>query len=157
MYDQSPWAEETKKEKESDVIVVDSAKKVESPSSTVDYTVKLNKDATILPLHYTRYRHGSHQHRLFMVFGADGHVCDNHTCNKRLAAMETRFWCPRCDFDLCMTCFHFAAEHEVPLDDDDDHIDDRISTVPFATVRTVPSLVTTSPQLFSTIEPLRNL
>jgi len=102
--------------------------------SVVEKTIRLNKAAFDVPERYPRYRHGSHSHRLFATFGAPNHVCDNVVCNRPIHPLSTRFWCPRCDFDLCTRCFFLAPEKEVPLDASDEVINDRIVGVPFNVV-----------------------
>lgn len=90
---------------------------------------KLNPFLNEVPDFFQRFRHGSHKHRLFAVFGNDNRVCDNSNCEIRISSQDTHFMCPRCDFDLCQKCFRLDSSTHTPLADDDDEIDDRIFTV----------------------------
>jgi len=81
-------------------------------------TIKLNP--TVVPSKFTRYRHPSHKHKLFMVTGLSNHRCDNENCRKNICRNETIFSCFRCNFDLCDMCFQLnTVESEIPLAQDD--------------------------------------
>lgn len=92
----------------------------------VEMTIRVNKSLSEVPKKYQRFRHGSHHHRLFVGFGMDGHRCDNTVCNRDLKRVDTRFFCQRCDYDLCAHCFAFAPATEVELDASDNDVDDNI-------------------------------
>jgi hypothetical protein len=86
-------------------------------------TVKLN--ATVVPAKFTRYRHPSHRHRLFMIISLGHNYCNNKKCRIQIRANKTMFRCFRCDYDLCGNCFQLGTTGEpVPLAEDDNDVDE---------------------------------
>ena len=94
-------------------------------------TVRRNAFASDVPDRFPRYRHGSHPHRLYVLFGIPNHRCDNANCRRPITSLETRFSCMRCDFDLCDRCFQLGPEVCVPINEDEDRqINDLIFSGP---------------------------
>jgi hypothetical protein len=92
-------------------------------------TLSVRLNPTKVPAKFTRYRHPSHHHRLFMLTGIVNHHCDNKNCQKQIGSRDTIFSCFRCDFDLCDACFQMqTCETEVPLAQDDATVDDTTVT-----------------------------
>lgn len=79
-----------------------------------------------VPERFNRYRHGSHQHRLFLgiVTGSSQHFCNG--CRRLMLSQATIFRCPRCDYDLCQRCFSCAPYQEVDLAASDDDEERRL-------------------------------
>ena len=98
-----------------------------SPARTLTMEVKLNPYMDSIPERFPRYRHNSHPHRLYVLFGKPNHKCDNENCRKIIGTLETRFSCFRCNFDLCQECFQLDCENPVPINVDEDmEVNDRI-------------------------------
>jgi len=85
-------------------------------------TIKINPEK--VPQKFTRYRHPSHQHKLFMLTGLIDHRCDNLHCRRLILGRETIFSCFRCNFDLCDICFQLSGDVEVPLSREDKDVDE---------------------------------
>jgi hypothetical protein len=100
--------------------------------SIVNFTI--NPVTEQIPERYPRYRHGIHQHRLFVGFGHIALQCD--ACRKEIGRDETRFFCYRCNFDLCARCFCLPPFTTVPLSEDDATIDDSVLPPSLFTVST---------------------
>jgi len=90
--------------------------------ATAYMSVPLNTEQ--VPSRFTRYRHPSHKHRLFMLKGLANHCCDNTSCNKSISQRDTIFRCFRCDFDLCERCFQLGSTKCVPLSPRDADVDE---------------------------------
>jgi hypothetical protein len=110
------------------ILTLTPAMKNESQSSLPSAHVSssklpLNRMCSIPP-RFTRYRHPSHKHRMFMLRGLE-RVCDNSNCKHDIEEDETVFTCFKCDFDLCQTCFQLDSETVVPLSKDDENIHDK--------------------------------
>jgi hypothetical protein len=96
---------------------------VENRTTEPSITLKLNP--TVVPLKFTRYRHPSHRHRLFMIISFGHNSCNNKKCGIQIRANKTIFRCFRCDYDLCGKCFQLGTTGEpVPLAEDDNHVDE---------------------------------
>lgn len=62
-------------------------------------------------LNLRRYRHPSHQHKLFLNIVRNMPIfCNNLNCKRRLGNNEVSYVCFRCDFDLCAHCFMLCTE-----------------------------------------------
>lgn len=98
-----------------------------SPARILVTELKLNPYMDSIPERFPRYRHNSHPHRLYVMFGKPNHSCDNQNCRKVIDTLETRFSCFRCNFDLCQECFQLDCENPVPINvDEDTEVNDRI-------------------------------
>jgi hypothetical protein len=85
--------------------------------------VRLND--TVVPAKFTRYRHPSHRHRLFMIISQGHNYCNNKNCNMNITSNKTMFRCFRCDYDLCGNCFQLGTKGDpVPLGPDDNDVDE---------------------------------
>jgi hypothetical protein len=96
-------------------------------TSEREFIVRLNP--TVIPAKYTRYRHPSHCHRLFITKGCEHRDCDNRNCRTDIMPPDaTIFRCFKCDFDLCSLCFQLDSldGYMVPLAEDDETIDENI-------------------------------
>lgn len=88
--------------------------------------LRLNLNQTQVPAKFTRYRHPSHRHRLFMIISLGHNYCNNKKCGIQIRANKTMFRCFRCDYDLCGNCFQLGTTGEpVPLAEDDNDVDER--------------------------------
>jgi hypothetical protein len=89
--------------------------------------VRLNP--TVVPLKFTRYRHPSHKHRMFMIISFGHNGCNNKNCGICIGVNKTMFRCFRCDYDLCGDCFQLDTQIEpVPLAEDDSDINESTIT-----------------------------
>ena len=88
------------------------------------YSAVPHNITALVPLTYARFKHPAHEHGLFMGFGQRGHVCDVANCRTEIERKDTRFFCQRCDFDLCVQCFSFFEPHVPrPLAENDAEVD----------------------------------
>lgn len=75
----------------------------------------------------TTLYHASHRHKLFQTLCRYQHTvkCVNRDCDKILNKSQVFYWCPRCEFDLCNSCFNTPVKNgeEIPLSASDDEID----------------------------------
>jgi len=92
------------------------------PEVTPFLSIKLNPEK--IPEKFTRYRHPSHRHKLFMLTGLTSRKCDNLNCEKHIGRMDTIFSCFRCDFDLCANCFQLDTVNQVPLSPRDSEVNE---------------------------------
>ena len=99
---------------------LEAAKLPSASSSGSLNTNKVRLNETVVPPKFTRYRHPSHCHRLFMIISMVHNYCNmNIKCNK------TMFRCFRCDYDLCGNCFQLGTKGDpVPLAPDDNDVDE---------------------------------
>lgn len=89
--------------------------------------VRLNP--TVVPDKFTRYRHPSHKHRMFMIISFGHNYCNNKNCQTNIGVNKTLFRCFRCDYDLCDQCFQLDTQLEaVPLAEDDSDINETTIT-----------------------------
>ncbi len=84
-----------------------------------------------LPAKFTRYKHPSHRHRLFMLVNRidDSIECNGgDDCENRIPECgDTIFTCFDCEYDLCLGCFSRPfKEEEEKLSPSDDEIDDSL-------------------------------
>lgn len=94
-----------------------------SSGSLIRINVQLNP--TVVPAKFTRYRHPSHCHRLFMIISFGHNYCNNKNCNINIKCNKTMFRCYRCDYDLCGNCFQLGTKGDpVPLAPDDNDVDE---------------------------------
>ena len=97
----------------------------ENVNAAGSYSTERNPNADKVPLQYERFQHAMHCHRLFYGFGQKNHYCN--VCLDDLNTSETRFFCQRCDFDMCVRCFvYFVPFVTVPLAADDGDLDERV-------------------------------
>jgi ribosomal protein L37AE/L43A len=96
--------------------------------------VKVYLNTEKVPLKFTRYRHKSHKHKMFMLTGLTNHRCNN--CQKAINRMDTIFSCFRCDWDLCGNCWQLPSKREVPLAEDDKDVNETTITPVEIFVRT---------------------
>ena len=97
---------------------------VDVPSGSLN-TNKVRLNETVVPAKFTRYRHPSHCHRLFMIISMGHNYCNNKNCNMNIKCNKTMFRCFRCDYDLCGNCFQLGAKGDpVPLAPDDNDVDE---------------------------------
>ena len=105
---------------------LDGAKLLSASATTgslIKINVKLNE--TVVPAKFTRYRHPSHCHRLFMIISLGHNYCNNKNCNISIKSNKTMFRCFRCDYDLCGNCFQLGTKGDpVPLSPDDNDVDE---------------------------------
>ena len=102
---------------------VEAAKLPSTSSSGSLNKVRLND--TVVPAKFTRYRHPSHCHRLFMIISLGHNYCNNKNCNMNIKCNKTMFRCFRCDYDLCGNCFKLGTKGDpVPLSPDDNDVDE---------------------------------
>ena len=96
---------------------------VSGSTSSVFNKIRLND--TVVPSKFTRYRHPSHCHRLFMIISLGHNYCNNKNCNMNIKSNKTMFRCFRCDYDLCGNCFQLGTKGDpVPLAQDDNDVDE---------------------------------
>jgi hypothetical protein len=81
--------------------------------------VKLNPEIHMVPRKFERYRHPSHNHKMFMLLGLDRCICDNDNCKKHIKPADTIFCCFKCDYFLCDACFQLDGSYQMEISPDD--------------------------------------
>lgn len=114
------------------------------------FPVKLNTE--IIPAKFSRYRHPSHSHKLFMTIARTRLRCDNLNCRRDITPGSTSFSCVRCDFDLCEFCFQLAGDHEVPISPRDSEVNE-VTARPLDTVFSVRVEETRRPRVMTDETP----
>lgn len=105
--------------------VTTSTSSSQSPSGECLNTIKVQLNPTVVPAKFTRYRHPSHHHRLFMIISLGHNYCNNKNCNININSNKTMFRCFRCDYDLCDRCFQLSTSTApVPLAEDDNDVNE---------------------------------
>jgi hypothetical protein len=94
-------------------------------NSESELTLRVKLNPTVVPDKFTRYRHPSHIHRMFMILSFGHNSCNNKNCRSNIRCNKTLFRCFRCDYDLCSKCFQLSTIGDpVPLAEDDNDIDE---------------------------------
>jgi len=88
----------------------------------------INPEVRKLPAVLPRYRHPSHHHRLeYCMTEVERRTCN--VCHKYMPKYEIRFFCVKCDYDMCIPCFEKLDEDNsningMQLTDSDIELDD---------------------------------
>jgi hypothetical protein len=94
-------------------------------NSESEMTLRVKLNPTVVPAKFTRYRHPSHKHRMFMIISFGHNTCNNNNCRNLVQSNNTLFRCFKCDYDLCGKCFQLGTKEDpIPLAEDDANIND---------------------------------